>query len=163
MSLSRTTVLFTTFVFAGPLLGASAQQPIEQQTRAAVACSAAQRGTVNCPNYTAPATTAVPEASMDGSMNLPAATSTTLFNGTVPPNAFTVQTYNGSATCVVNDHGPANGAGLLVAGASIAGFPIVQPYQNAPIASYITPPGYKPIGPVSVWCQSPTYVTARGW
>src|ERR1700693_1771818 len=108
MSLSRA-LLFTTFVFAVLLSGASAQQASEQQARAAIACSAAQRGTVNCPNYTAPATTSVPEASMDGSMNVPAATSTTLFNGAVPPNAFTVQTYNGSATCVVNDHGPASG------------------------------------------------------
>jgi hypothetical protein len=156
-------VLSATFVFAALLSGAAAQQPSELQARAAVACGAAQRGTVNCPNYTAPATTSVPEASMDGSMNVSAATSTTLFNGAVPTNAFTVQTYNGSATCVVNDHGPASGAGLFVAGAGIAGFPLAQPYQNAPIASFLTPLGYKPIGAVSVWCQSATYVIARGW
>jgi hypothetical protein len=59
----------------------------------------------SCPNYTAPAATAVPSTSMDGSMTVAAATSTTLFKGAVPPNAFMVRAYINA--CVVNDNGPA--------------------------------------------------------
>jgi len=62
---------------------AIAQQLV--QPAATTACNAANRGTVNCPTYTAPATTAVPRAPMDGSMNVSGLTSTTLFNGAVPP------------------------------------------------------------------------------
>jgi hypothetical protein len=30
-------------------------------------------------------------------------------------------------------------------------------------STFITPPGYKPIGPVSIWCAGAGYVAARGW
>lgn len=90
-------------------------------------------------------------------MNVAAATSTTLFGGTVPPNAFIVQVFGGNL-CVVNDNGPANGTGLAVGSGPIAGF-VVLGYPQ----TFITPQGYKPIGPVSVWCPVPTYVAVRGW
>jgi hypothetical protein len=112
------------------------------------ACNANNRGTVNCPTYTAPATTVVPRAPMDGSMTIPALTLTTLFNGAVPPNGFMVDSVDSS--CSVNDNGPAG----LAPGR--AGF-----YFD--FRAFITPPGYKPIGAVSVICGSPTYVAARGW
>jgi hypothetical protein len=161
MSLSRAVSVAS--IFLGLLVsGALAQQSAQT---AITGCNAVTRGTANCPTYTAPATTAVPSASMDGSMNLPAATSTTLFNGAVPPNAFMVQSsgYSG-AICFVNDHGPANGQGVLVTGGGIAGFPLaLVGTPQVGVFSFITPPGYKPIGPVSVWCNVANYVAARGW
>ena len=74
-------------------------------------------GTVDCPLYTAPATTTVPGGSVDGSMTIPAGVSTMLFNGEVPPNGFMVQSIGGSA-CWVNDNGPARGPanGIVAAG-----------------------------------------------
>ena len=94
----------------------------------------------------------LPGASMDGSMVVPSRTSTTLFNGAVPPNGFMVQAV--SKYCVVNDNGPASGAGIFVAGGGLNGFTL----------PFTTPPGYKPMGPVSVWCNmGPVYVAARGW
>jgi hypothetical protein len=67
-----------------------------------------------------------------GRKHVPATTSTTLFNGAVPPNGFMIQQSTG--LCYVNDNGPAN---------SGAGFYFAEP-------AFITPPGYKPIGAVSV-------------
>jgi hypothetical protein len=85
MSLSRTVVFIA--IFLG-LSVAVAQQP----AKVAACSTVSERGTVTCPTYTAPATTAVPRAPMDGSMVVvPAQTSTTLFNGAVPPNGFMVQ------------------------------------------------------------------------
>jgi hypothetical protein len=98
------------------------------------------------------------EHSMDGSMNVAAQTSTTLFKGAVPPNAFMVRVPGTNANgngCVVNDNGPANGNPL-------SGFILVPDLQLS-TATFITPPGYKPIGPVSIWCTVPQYVAARGW
>jgi hypothetical protein len=129
-------------------LGLSAAFAQQQSITMITPCNAAQRGTVNCPTYTAPSTTAVPRAPVDGSMNVLATTSTTLFNGAVPPNGFMVQS---PASCFVNDNGPAS----LPPGQT--GFYFSEP------TIFITPPGYKPIGAVSVICGSASYVAARGW
>jgi hypothetical protein len=91
-------------------------------------------------------------------MNIPNSTSTTLFNGKVPPNAFMVQVNNGEASCYVNDNGAAN---------NLVGFALLLIFPNNGVVSFVTPPGYKPIGPVSIWCNvggpSNISVTARGW
>jgi hypothetical protein len=134
----------------------------QQREALSTTCNASNRGTVNCPTYSAPAATAVPSASMDGSMMVTAMTSTTLFKGSVPPNAFVVQTQN---LCIVNDNGPANGGSLLGGSGNPAGFLVVFASPGGAPFTYMTPPGYKPIGPVSIWCEGggPSYVAARGW
>jgi hypothetical protein len=126
---------------------------LSENSPAAPGCT---RGTPNCPTYTAPAATALPGASMDGSMNVPAATSTVLFKGAVPPNAFMIRTYDYG--CVVNDNGPA--AANPRSGFLVLNDPAPQP---APTGTFITPAGYKPIGPVSIWCPDAVYVAARAW
>jgi hypothetical protein len=134
---------------ASLLLGLSAASA--QSNKPAPGCTL---GTVNCPTYTAPATTAVPRAPMDGSMYVMAGMSTPLFNGTVPPNGFMVQA--ATLQCFVNDNGP---AGLN------AGF-FFGPNGQESVNLYVTPSGYKPIGAVSVYCPGSgggTYVAARGW
>jgi hypothetical protein len=66
--------------------------------------------------------------------------------------------YNsGSALCFANDNGPASfGGGLYII-----------PDANSNSGTFETPLGYKPIGPVSIWCQVPqgavVYLAARGW
>jgi hypothetical protein len=116
---------------------------------------------------TAPAATAVPGPSMDGGVAqvLPGM-STVLFGGKVPPNGFMVRVYAVSygfsgTNCFVNDNGP---AGLGV------GFYVVGDMGNNAYTSgtFTTPHGYKPMGPVSIWCQfrpnpTPTPLAARGW
>ena len=139
------------------VLGLSAALAQHTQT-AATTCSSSTRGSPTCPTYTAPAATAVPSTSMDGSINVAAQTSTTLFKGAVPANAFMVRTQgnpeNGNG-CVVNDNGPANGNGA-------AGF-VMVPDLGLQSATFVTPTGYKPIGPVSIWCTVAQYVAARAW
>jgi hypothetical protein len=104
---------------------------------------------------------------MDGSTNVAAQTSTTLFKGAVPPNAFMVRAYNNGELCVVNDNGPAGAntnSGTVTAGFSLlrdAGSGGSAP--NTVSNTFITPPGYKPMGPVSIWCQGPAFAAARGW
>jgi hypothetical protein len=125
-------------------------------------CRPDQRGTTAaCPAYTAPATTAVPNASMGGSLVVgPGATP--LFNGAVPPNGFMVQINSQGELgnlCYVNDNGPATAnppTGFLIGGWNSANLP------TSP-SIFVTPPGYKPIGPVSVWCPGSLYIEARGW
>jgi hypothetical protein len=89
-----------------------------------------------------PAITAVHHTgSIDGSATITCGRSTMLFGGAVPPNGFMVQLDGGSGPLIVNDNGPA----FLDTGVtpiSIAGF------QVGPI--FVTPPAYKPMGPVSV-------------
>jgi hypothetical protein len=131
----------------------------QQREAITAACSASNRGTVNCPTYTAPATTAVPRASIDGSMTVPSQTSTTLFKGAVPPNGFMLQVVQNAGVCVVNDNGPASGAGFMTSGGGLAGFQ----FNTEGVGPFVTPPGYRPLGPVSVWCTTPVYVAARGW
>jgi hypothetical protein len=144
MSLSRVAIIAS---FCLGLSGAAAQQP--QQT-ATTSCS--PRGTPTCPTFTAPAATAVQHASMDGSMNIAPFTSTTLFNGATPPNGFMVQVASGIG-CAINDNGSANGF------SAVKGFLTVGPDL------FVTPPGYRPIGPVNIFCggSASTYVNARGW
>jgi hypothetical protein len=136
-----------------------------------VSCAAAQvhvtcfpqRGAENCPEYTAPAATAVPGPSMDGGVGaiMSGGSSYTLFGGKVPPNGFLIRTFQQSGTvCFVNDNGAA-GIGL--------GFYILPDAGSTISATFATPLGYKPIGSVNISCFSegnPTGITsiaARGW
>ncbi len=118
-------------------------------------------GTLDCPVYTAPQTTSVPRASMGGSMVINGG-GTILFNGAVPPNGFMVQLNSQGELgnlCYVNDNGPANAnppTGFLIGGWNSANLP------TSP-SIFVTPPGYKPIGPVSIWCPGSLYIEARGW
>jgi hypothetical protein len=116
----------------------------------------------SCPEYTAPATTAVPGASMDGSTAAVGPISMTLFNGVVPPNGFMVQIIQPNSIgqyCNINDNGPASieppPAGFLIGGV----------WVNTPLPNnlFITPPGYKPMGPVSISCTGSIYIEARAW
>jgi hypothetical protein len=134
----------------------------QQREATSTACNANSRGTVNCPTYTAPATTALPRSAMDGSMNVPAQTAVTLFNGTVPPNGFMVLPGPNTGYCAVNDNGPASAEGLAVTGGGYSGF-VVSPATLPGFSPIITPPGYKPMGAISVWCTTAGYVAARGW
>lgn len=65
-----------------------------------------------------------------------------LFGGATPPSGYTVelQSHVGDSSCSVNDGAPA-GPGV--------GFYIQASGTPSP---FITPPGYKPIGPVTVYC-----------
>jgi hypothetical protein len=90
--------------------------------------------------------------SLDGSTSVPAETSTLLFNGAVPRNGFMVQPRGND--CVINDHG---GASFITGPNGPAGFSIANG------ATFITPPGYKPMGPVNVICGTRAYVAARAW
>ena len=126
------------------------------------ACNPGNTGTADCPAYTAPATTAVPGPSMDGSMVVVAGgIAQTLFNGVVPPNGFMVQINDVAAIgnrCWITDHGPATfefpQTGFLVGGVWVA-----SPLPN----TFTTPPGYKPMGPVSIICTGSLVIAARGW
>ena len=89
---------------------------------------------------------------LDGSTQVPAETSTVLFNGAVPRNGFMVEPRGND--CVLNDHGSAS----FITGANgPAGFSIANG------ATFITPPGYKPMGPVNVICGTQAYIAARAW
>jgi hypothetical protein len=107
--------------------------------------------------------TAVPSKPLDGSMTVLSQTTTTLFNGAVPPNGFMVQPGPETGVCLVNDNGAANGAGIVSNGGSIAGFTMLNPQGVGASAGYVTPAGYKPMGQVSIWCVTAGYVAARGW
>jgi hypothetical protein len=135
-------------------------------------CLLYQRGTVACPDYGAPAATAVPGPSMDGGVaTAPNGASTMLFKGNVPPNGFMIRLFlNGApyggnvsnaTVCFVNDNGAA---------AFGAGFYMLPDTSSTVVATFQTPFGYKPIGPVSIWCQNSgtyanatIYLAARGW
>jgi hypothetical protein len=100
---------------------------------------------------------------MDGTIATPNAGSYVLFNGAVPPNGFMVQiqqTGQITETYYVNDNGPAG----PLSGGGVGGFLIGSIYVNIPLPiMFVTPPGYKPIGPVSVYCTGGTSLAARGW
>ena len=125
------------------------------------ACPSGQAGTtLGCPTFTAPATTAVPGPSMDGSMTVPqGGVVVTLFSGVTPPNGFMVQINAPNElgnTCNISDNLPAtiSGVGFLIGGV----------FNTTPLPNtFITPPGYKPIGPVSIICTSSITIAARGW
>ena len=141
------TVVFLASMFVG-LSAASAAPP----------CNSGHVGTSpDCPILTAPATTAVPGPSTDGSMFVQFDTATTLFNNAVPPNGFMVQTID--TDCFVTDNG------TNVAGNGFSFGP-----SNG---MFVTPQGYKPVGLVSVLCGCPAgpgacagkvaFISARGW
>jgi hypothetical protein len=118
--------------------------------------------TVDCPIFTEPAFTSVPGASMGGSLPSTGGATVVLFNGVVPPNGFMVQInfqFALPTLCYVNDNGTtsANRPGFLFGGANIS-FATNQP---SAAHVFVTPPGYKPMGPVSVYCQAP--IEYRGW
>ena len=130
-------------------------------TAAHAACNASQRGTAaDCPEYTAPATTAVPDPSMDGSVVVPG-NSFTLFNGVTLPNGFMVEINSPNFIpqwCLISDNGPASLSNPR------RGFLIGGIYVTAPLSLRpVTPPGYKPIGPVSINCIGGGGIEARGW
>jgi hypothetical protein len=123
-------------------------------------CTADSRGTVNCPTYTAPATTAVSHPSVGGSIVIPSGRTTTLFAGAVPPNGFMVQLNSPSEVvsfCYVNDSVSANGnppTGFLIGGILA---------QGALPNIFVSPQGYKPRGPVSIWCTASVHTEVRAW
>jgi hypothetical protein len=98
------------------------------------------------------APTAPTVESLDGSRSVPADTSTLLFDGVVPRNGFMLQPRGND--CAVNDHGAAS---FITGPNGPAGFSIANG------ATFITPPGYKPMGPVNVICGTQAYVAARAW
>jgi hypothetical protein len=88
--------------------------------------------------------------SIDGSTTLTTAGPTQLFGGVIPPIGYMVQVYSntvgGSAgACFVNDNGPA---------AQHVGFEVDA---NTGVA-FVTPKGYTPLGPVSIWCSPALFV-----
>jgi hypothetical protein len=102
-----------------------------------------------------PATAATISTSMDGSAVINCNVPTALFNGTVPPHGFLVETL--SVIVWVNDHG--------LAGVN-SGFELYYPGGASPNL-FVTPPGYKPMGPVYVFSDNCApgntfYVAARG-
>ncbi len=111
--MSFSSIASVALTFLGLAVSLAQAQQVSQT--ASIVCTAATRGTVNCPTYTSPATTAVPRAPMDGSTNVPGQASSVLFNGAVPPNGFMIEAPN--STCFVNDNGPA----MLVTGVYSAG------------------------------------------
>jgi hypothetical protein len=117
-------------------------------------------GTIDCPDYTAPATTAVPGPSMNGSMTVPPnGMAVTLFNGAVPPNGFMIQMNDPSQCCnycYINDNQPAN-----IQYANNLGFIIFG--NRSPENFFVTPPGYRAMGPVSIACNISLPIAARGW
>ena len=133
-------------------------------TAAHAACNASQRGTAaDCPEYTAPATTAVPGPSMDGSVVVSGnGVAVTLFNGVTPPNGFMVEINSPNFIpqwCLINDNGPASYSGYPYQGFLIGGL-----YGSAPLPlRFVTPPGYKPMGPVSINCIGGGGIEVRGW
>jgi hypothetical protein len=149
-------IAFAMMVFLG-VCGAFAQDT----------CLAYQRGTVECPGYGAPAATAVPGPSMASNIGLGAPQAFTLFNGAAPPNGFMVRVFVTSTDtggygfpntqCFINDNGTADlGVGFYI-----------TPDANGYSGTFSTPIGYKPIGPVSVWCgvknANSASLAARGW
>ena len=132
-------------------------------TAAHAACNASQRGTAaDCPEYTAPAATAVPGPSMGGSVEIPGVGSFTLFNEVTPPNGFMVEINSPNAIptwCIINDNGPAIASGVQYRGFLIGGI-----YGTTPLPlRFVTPPGYKPMGPVSINCNGGAFIQVSGW
>jgi hypothetical protein len=91
---------------------------------------------------------------IDGTTTIACNTPTLLFGGAVPHKGFMVQAND---AVIINDNGPAAAANNVVS----AGF-----YTATTYAMFITPAGYKPMGPVSVLvagCTGTIYVAARAW
>jgi hypothetical protein len=133
-------------------------------TSAQAACDAKERGTEVCPTVIVPAETAVPGPSMGGTVL--SDTGTPLFGGWVPPNGFMAQ-LNGSnigqPACWINDN-PTPPSGITTATGFVFGGTIGNYPTSAPNAVlFVTPPGYKPLGPLILHCTSQTYVEVRAW
>ncbi len=63
-------------------------------------------------------------------------------------------------------NGPANGNGPLPLGFPFGGAGGVGAVPGLPATSpgpFVTPFGYKPMGPVSVWCRNGASIEYRGW
>jgi len=106
-------------------------------------------GDPSCPEFVVIA----PSTATDGSVAVQANVSTTLFGGITPPNGFIVQLLSGGS-CYVNDNGAA---------AFLTGFNVIN--NGSP---FVTPLGYKPMGPVSIFCNpvsppAPIPIEARAW
>jgi hypothetical protein len=109
--------------------------------------------------------------STDESVNLGNNDPVVLFNGKDPPNEFMVQILANGESCFINDDGPAGPPANIVSGGFLLpnGFAVSVPVSNAgfpppPVATFVTPPGYKPMGPVSVWCAgNGAAIAARSW
>jgi hypothetical protein len=154
-------LLRTTAVITIAFLGLGMGHATAQET-----CPVFREGTVGCPVFGAPAATAVPGPSMDGGVaSVQPGQTVTLFGGKVPPNGFMVRAYAdaaygvGASTCFVNDNGPASvGVGF---------FMVPDTNINPNLSgSFASPQGYKPIGPVSVYCaiiHGSVTLAARGW
>ena len=105
-----------------------------------------------------------PSSSIDGSATITCGIETLLFSGVTPSNGFMVQPFG--TDIFVNDNGAAQPPG--VGGTGQQGFFVANAHTtpSSPSSIFVTPPGYKPIGPVSVYgtCASGTaYVAARAW
>ena len=107
-----------------------------------------------CPAYTAPVSTALPSSSIGQTVPLTNSVPVTLFNGATPTNGFMVRFAAANVNCYVQDNGAvAAGSGFYVTGYNTAG-------------EFTTPPGYKPMGPVSVICvgfNGTFNAEARAW
>jgi hypothetical protein len=131
----------------------------------AQACDAKERGTEACPTVTVPGETSVPGPSMGGTVL--SNTGTPLFGGWVPPNGFMAQlngSNEGQPTCWINDNPTPPPSGIttptgFVIGGTIGNYPTSAP--NAVL--FVTPPGYKPLGALTLNCNSQTYVEVRAW
>jgi hypothetical protein len=93
-------------------------------------------------------------------------TGTPLFGGWVPPNGFMIQmnVYDEQPpVCWINDNpnatNPLGGPTGFMVGGAIGNYPVAAP---APIL-FVTPPGYRPMGPVTVSCLTQTWAEVRGW
>jgi hypothetical protein len=98
-----------------------------------------------------------PSSSIDGSTTITCGASTLLFKGVTPSNGFMVQPFG--TDIFVNDNGPAQPAPQQ-------GFFVANAATTTGLSTFITPPGYKPMGQVYVFgtCASGTaYVAARAW
>jgi hypothetical protein len=98
---------------------------------------------------------------MGGPLTVNGGIAASLFNGVTPPNGFMVQMNTPNElgnTCYVSDNGPANGNA-----APPVGFIIGGNVTGATPFLFVTPPGYKPMGPVTVWCAQGLYIETRGW
>jgi hypothetical protein len=84
-----------------------------------------------------------------------------LFDGITPKHGFLVAIATvGEPFCSISDHGPAViDRGFFVG--SNAGNVSSPVFFAVPM--FVTPPGYTPVGPVSIICNSDAFLTARAW
>jgi hypothetical protein len=87
--------------------------------------------------------------------------STLLFNGATPKHGFLVAVATvGEPFCNISDDGPAVAyQGFFVGSLT----PNSTSFAFFAVPMFVTPPGYTPVGPVSVNCNSTAVLTARMW